>query len=217
MANRPMATDSQDLARLRHRFHGRVLLPDHRGYHQARRVWNAMVDRRPAVIARCTGPADVAAAVRFGRALGLEMGCAVELADMPEGERAQPRPHGGGGHHPMAKHRLGGPAAQQLHVVDAVSASDHGVDQGEQLASGTGRAWLVPQVDQLVGGPLDPQPLGQGRRQQQSGAGHRPLVIEGDLDLVQYRMRGWHRKGVLRLGDHDRFAAVILPGQGTFS
>jgi hypothetical protein len=86
MANRPMATDSQDLARLRHRFHGRVLLPDHRGYHQARRVWNAMVDRRPAVIARCKSPADVAAAVRFGRALGLEMGCAVELADMPEGE-----------------------------------------------------------------------------------------------------------------------------------
>jgi hypothetical protein len=153
MANRPMATDSQDLARLRHRFHGRVLLPDHRGYHQARRVWNAMVDRRPAVIARCTGPADVAAVVRFGRALGLEMGCAVELADMPEGERAQPRPHGGGGHHPMAKHRLGGPAAQQLHVVDAVPTGDHGVDQGEQLASGTGRAWLVPQVDQLVGGP----------------------------------------------------------------
>jgi len=51
MTNRSMATDSQDLARLRRRFQGRILLPDEDGYHQARRVWNAMVDRRPAVIA----------------------------------------------------------------------------------------------------------------------------------------------------------------------
>ena len=74
MANRSMATDSQDLARLRHRFQGRVLLPDEDGYHQARRVWNAMVDRRPAVIARCASPADVAAAVGFARARDLEIG-----------------------------------------------------------------------------------------------------------------------------------------------
>jgi hypothetical protein len=33
MANRSMATGSQDLARLRHRFQGRVLLPDEDGYH----------------------------------------------------------------------------------------------------------------------------------------------------------------------------------------
>jgi FAD/FMN-containing dehydrogenase len=63
-----------EVTRLRRGFHGQVLLPDQDGYHSARRVWNAMVDRRPAVIARCAGPADVAAAVRFGRALGLELG-----------------------------------------------------------------------------------------------------------------------------------------------
>jgi FAD/FMN-containing dehydrogenase len=74
MANRSMATGSQDLARLRHRFQGRVLLPDEDGYHQARRVWNAMVDRRPAVIARCASPADVAAAVGFARTRDLEIG-----------------------------------------------------------------------------------------------------------------------------------------------
>jgi hypothetical protein len=34
----------------------------------------------------------------------------------------------------MSEYRLGGPAAQRLHVVNAVPAGDHGVDQGEQLA-----------------------------------------------------------------------------------
>ena len=43
MADRPIATDSPDLARLRHRLLGQVLLPDHDGYHLARQVWNAMV------------------------------------------------------------------------------------------------------------------------------------------------------------------------------
>ena len=59
---------------LRRGFAGQVLLPYEDGYDQARRVWNAMVDRRPAVIARCAGTADVAAAVRFGRSRGLEIG-----------------------------------------------------------------------------------------------------------------------------------------------
>jgi FAD/FMN-containing dehydrogenase len=43
-------------------------------YEEARRVWNAMVDRRPAAIAPCASAAEVAAAVRFGREAGLEIG-----------------------------------------------------------------------------------------------------------------------------------------------
>jgi FAD/FMN-containing dehydrogenase len=74
MANRSIAADSPDLARLRHRFEGQVLLPGQDGYHQARQVWNAMVDRRPAVVARCASPADVAAAVGFAREQELEIG-----------------------------------------------------------------------------------------------------------------------------------------------
>jgi FAD/FMN-containing dehydrogenase len=74
MANRSIAADSRDLARLRHRFAGQVLLPDEDGYHQARQVWNAMVDRRPAMVARCASPADVAAAIGFARAHDLELG-----------------------------------------------------------------------------------------------------------------------------------------------
>jgi FAD/FMN-containing dehydrogenase len=74
MVKRSIAAGSRDVAQLRRRFQGQVLLPGQDGYHQARRVWNAMVDRRPAVVARCASPADVAAAVRFGRAQGLEIG-----------------------------------------------------------------------------------------------------------------------------------------------
>ena len=74
MGKRSIAAGSRDVAQLRRGFQGRVLLPDQGGYDQARRVWNAMVDRRPAVIARCASPADVAAAVRFGRTHGLEIG-----------------------------------------------------------------------------------------------------------------------------------------------
>jgi FAD/FMN-containing dehydrogenase len=44
------------------------------GYDEARTVWNAMVDRRPRIIARCASAADVAAAVRAARDLGLEIG-----------------------------------------------------------------------------------------------------------------------------------------------
>ncbi|MDR5710393.1 MAG: FAD-dependent oxidoreductase, partial [Armatimonadota bacterium] len=46
---------------------GEVLLPGEAGYDEARRIWNAMIDRRPALIARCTSPEDVVQAVKFAR------------------------------------------------------------------------------------------------------------------------------------------------------
>lgn len=44
---------------------GDLLLPESDGYDAARTIWNAMIDRRPGLIARCAGPADVIRAVRF--------------------------------------------------------------------------------------------------------------------------------------------------------
>ena len=61
-----MAT-ATDLERLRDSIHGLVIGPDHGGYDEARSIWNGAIDRRPACIARCTGVADVVAAVRFAR------------------------------------------------------------------------------------------------------------------------------------------------------
>src|SRR5260370_20411720 len=46
---------------------GPLLRPGDGGYDEARKVWNGMIDRRPALIARCAGVADVIAAVRFAR------------------------------------------------------------------------------------------------------------------------------------------------------
>jgi len=48
-------------------FDGVVLEPGDEGFEAARLIWNGDIDRRPAVIARCTGAADVRAAVRFAR------------------------------------------------------------------------------------------------------------------------------------------------------
>src|SRR5262249_2867173 len=54
-------------------FGGDVIAPGHDGYDGARAVWNATVDRRPRLIARCRGTAGVAAAVRFARDRDLEI------------------------------------------------------------------------------------------------------------------------------------------------
>jgi FAD/FMN-containing dehydrogenase len=54
-------------------FGGTLVLPGDPGYDQARSVWNAEIDRRPAVIARCASPEHVVAALAFGREHGLEI------------------------------------------------------------------------------------------------------------------------------------------------
>jgi FAD/FMN-containing dehydrogenase len=56
---------------LRSSFLGELIEPEDATYNDARKVWNGQVDRRPALIARCRGVADVIAAVRFAREHGL--------------------------------------------------------------------------------------------------------------------------------------------------
>jgi FAD/FMN-containing dehydrogenase len=63
----------ESLNELRRSLAGAVVGPADPGYDAARRCFNALVDRRPAVIARCVGAGDVAAAFDFARAHGLEV------------------------------------------------------------------------------------------------------------------------------------------------
>ena len=68
-----MTTEARSSDALRAQFAGSVLSPSDGGYEDARRVHNGLIDRRPALVARCSGTADVQAAVRFGRERGLEI------------------------------------------------------------------------------------------------------------------------------------------------
>ncbi len=65
------ALDRGVIDELRSRLRGDLLRPNDRPYDDARRVFNAAIDKRPALIARCAGVADVLTAVRFARGRGL--------------------------------------------------------------------------------------------------------------------------------------------------
>jgi FAD/FMN-containing dehydrogenase len=52
-------------------FRGEILVPGNIGYDEARKVWNGMIDRRPALIARALGTSDVMKSVRFARDNGM--------------------------------------------------------------------------------------------------------------------------------------------------
>ena len=62
---------SEVIGNLKSKLRGTVLTPGDAGYDEARTVWNATIDRRPAMIVRCAGTADVIAAVGFARDNGI--------------------------------------------------------------------------------------------------------------------------------------------------
>jgi FAD/FMN-containing dehydrogenase len=63
--------DEATVETFRTNLRGSLLLPSDAGYEEVRQVWNGLIDRRPALIVRCAGPADVIAAVNFARTLNL--------------------------------------------------------------------------------------------------------------------------------------------------
>jgi FAD/FMN-containing dehydrogenase len=105
------------LSELRASLAGTVLAPADPGYDAARICFNALVDRRPAVIARCRGPADVATAFDFARAHELEI--AVR----------------GGGHNPAGHCVLDGGL-----VIDLSLMRDVVTDGGARIARAQGGA-----------------------------------------------------------------------------
>jgi FAD/FMN-containing dehydrogenase len=63
----PHQPDERSIQRLRSRLRGQLVLPGDETYDTDRRVWNGMIDRRPGMIVRCAGPADVVDSVNFAR------------------------------------------------------------------------------------------------------------------------------------------------------
>src|SRR5690348_13822507 len=61
------------VAQLKERAKGQVITPEDSAYDEARVVHNAMIDRRPRVVVRCTGVGDVRAAVDHARENGLDL------------------------------------------------------------------------------------------------------------------------------------------------
>jgi FAD/FMN-containing dehydrogenase len=73
MTNLQGAKLEERIKKLAAGFSGQILLPGNDAYESARRIWNAMIDRRPALIARCATGADVARAVTCARETGLAL------------------------------------------------------------------------------------------------------------------------------------------------
>jgi FAD/FMN-containing dehydrogenase len=112
--------DEAVLAELQRSVSGAVIAPGDSGYDGLRRCFNALVDRRPAVIVRCLGARDVATAFDFARSVGLEV--AVR----------------GGGHNPAGHCVLDGGLVIDLSMMRRVDVK---ADTKIALAEG-GATWL---------------------------------------------------------------------------
>jgi len=67
------SVDQKSIGELRARLRGPLLVAGDPEYDTSRTVWNAMIDRRPALVARCLGIADVATCLRFARECGMSI------------------------------------------------------------------------------------------------------------------------------------------------
>jgi len=63
--------DSSTIEEFKNQLRGELILPQDQGYDEARKIYNAMIDKRPGMIAKCANVADVISAVNFGRNNGI--------------------------------------------------------------------------------------------------------------------------------------------------
>ena len=63
----------EKIENLKSKVKGQIVLPSDSSYDEVRQIWNAMIDRRPALIVRCAEADDVPQAIAFARENGLEI------------------------------------------------------------------------------------------------------------------------------------------------
>ena len=71
--NRSEAISKETTETLKRKVKGQIVLPTDPNYDEVRQIWNAMIDRRPALIVRCAKASDVPHAISFARENGLEI------------------------------------------------------------------------------------------------------------------------------------------------
>ena len=110
----------------------------------------------------------------------------VELAHVPERERAQKRSQRRWRRQPAAEQSPRPPGPQHVAVVEAVGAEHHREQQRHHLATRVRRARPVaPQPHRTLRERLDPQPPSERRDQRDPGVTYDPLVVELDRQAVQ--------------------------------
>lgn len=72
-ADREITLQEDIIRKFKESLRGELILANEAGYDDARSIWNAMIDRRPALIARCLGVADVVNSVNFAREHGVTL------------------------------------------------------------------------------------------------------------------------------------------------
>ena len=211
-----VASVADAAAELASTFSGQLLKPADAGYEDARKVHNGLVDKRPALIARCRGVADVADAINLTRKLGLEVavrggghnvagratidgGVMIDLAPM-KGIHVDPKSR-------TARAQGGVTWAElnretQLHglAVTGGVVSSTGI---AGLTLGGGLGWLMGKH----GLALDNLRLGRARHRRRQGiAGEQGRGARSVLGRSR-----WRRK--LRCGDVLRISSCIRSGR----
>ncbi len=140
-------------------FTGQLLQPADPGYDEARRVHNGLIDKRPALIARCQGAADVADAVALARSLNLEV--AVR----------------GGGHNVAGRATVDGGL-----MIDLAPMKGIHVDPAARTARAQGGVlWKELNRETQVARSGDDRRRGLVHRHRRPDAGRRPRLADAEI------------------------------------
>ena len=154
---------------------GSILVPDDPAYEETRQVWNAMIDRRPAVIVQCAQAEDVPPVIRFARQNGLELSI-----------------RGAG-------HNIAGDALCDNGVtIDFSRMKNVRVDAGKRRAYVEPGATLA-NLDEAVQAHGLATPVGIN-----STTGHRGFNLGRRLRLADSKIRNDDRQSRVRRHDHGR-------------